>query len=83
MQMPSTVACAKAPAKKLTWSQAAQKLFKWLKKKKLYHKEYVLAYDKKEGKKYVFHYFEDMETHTATVNWYYVHSVTGKITSMF
>lgn len=37
----------------------------------------------RKGKKYLFHYYEDMETHTSTVNWYYVNSKTGKIIPMF
>ncbi|RKI43269.1 hypothetical protein D7V86_00725 [bacterium D16-51] len=82
--IPSVAVDAKTPVRKLTWKQAMRKLVKWLKKKKLYNKKYVLSYDgHMEGKKYLFHYYEDMGTHTATVNWYYVHSKTGKITPMF
>ena len=52
-------------------------------KNNLYNSKFVLAYAGKKGKKYLFHYYEDMETHTATVNWYYVNSKTGKIIPMF
>ena len=54
-----------------------------VKEKEIIQKSYKLAYEGMEGKKYTFQYYQDMGTHTATINWYYVHKSTGKITSMF
>lgn len=73
----------KAVAKKLNRDQARKELVKWLKRNNQYNKKYILAYNKKDGNTYVYHYYEDMPTHVATVNWYYVNSRTGKITSEF
>lgn len=66
----------------LTWKQAGKILRNWLEKNKLYNEKYHLAFERKEGGKYLFHYYEDMPDHTATINWYYVDSKTGKITVM-
>ena len=81
--VPQTETQTVVQAKTLTKKQAKKKLVKWLKKKGLYNKSYRLAYEGMEGKKYTFQYYQDMGTHTATINWYYVHKSTGKITSMF
>ena len=81
--IPQTQISYIAKAKTLTKKQAKKKVVKYLKKKKIYKKKYILAYDSKHGKKYLFHYYEDMKTHTATINWYYVNMKTGKITAMF
>ena len=81
--IPQTQISSIAKAKTLTKKQAAKKVVKYLKKKKIYKKKYILAYDSKHWKKYLFHYYEDMKTHTATINWYYVNMKTGKITAMF
>ena len=65
----------------LTVKQAKKKLIKWLRK----HDQMgdVVEYNSREGKKYLFHVYDDMGSHTATRGWYYVHRKTGKITSMF
>lgn len=72
-----------ASAKTLTKKQAKKKLITYLKKKKLYNDHYFLSYDHMEGKKYVFQYYESLDTHIHTINWYYVHKQTGKITALF
>ena len=69
--------------KKLTKAQAKKKVIKYLKKKKLWKKSYRLEYDHKSGNKYVFHYYEFVTDHTATINWYDVNIRTGKITAEF
>lgn len=81
--IPQTQISSIAKTKTLTKKQATKKVVKYLKKKKIYKKKYILAYDSKHEKKYLFHYYEDMKTHTATINWYYVNMKTGKITAMF
>lgn len=72
-----------AAKKKLTKAQAKKKVIKYLKKKKLWKKSYRLEYDHKSGNKYVFHYYEFVTDHTATINWYNVNIRTGKITAEF
>ena len=73
-----------AAKKKLTKKQAKKKLKKWLKKKGIWNPDvYILAYDHKEGNEYVFQYYEQLEDHTATYDWYNVNSKTGKITALF
>ena len=62
---------------------AKKKVIKYLKKKKLWKKSYRLEYDHKSGNKYVFHYYEFVTDHTATINWYDVNIRTGKITAEF
>lgn len=74
---------AQAARKKLTKKQARKKVVKYLKKNKIWNKDYYLEYDHKSGNKYVFHYYEMMSDHTATVNWYDVNIRTGKITPEF
>lgn len=69
--------------KTLTVKQATVKLEKWLKDNNKTVKDAILVYDHKEGNNYVFQYYNDMGTHTATINWYYVNCKTGKITAMF
>lgn len=72
-----------AAKKKLTKKQARIKVVNYLKKKKEWKSYYYLDYDHKSGNEYVFHYYEMMSDHTATINWYEVNIKTGKITSMF
>ena len=74
---------AQAARKKLTKKQARKKVVKYLKKNKIWNKDYNLECDHKEDNKYVFHYYEFVTDHTATINWYYVNIRTGKITPMF
>ncbi|MBQ9632337.1 MAG: hypothetical protein IJV04_05425 [Lachnospiraceae bacterium] len=70
-------------AKALSRKQAEKKLLKWLKKNGEYRKNLILVYDSTQDGKYMFRYFENMDDHIATVNWYYVDKKTGHITSMF
>ena len=79
--MPQAVTVAKA--KTLTKKQARKKLVNYLKNQNLFNSQYQLVFDHKEGNDYVYHYYEDMGTHTATVNWYYVNKKSGKVTAMF
>ena len=69
---------------KMTWKKAKKKLVRWMKKRGEYNKNYDLVYDHydNEQKQYVFHYYNFVNDHTATMNWYYVSKKTGKITSM-
>lgn len=69
---------------KMTWKKAKKKLVRWMKKRGEYNKDYDLVYDHydNEQKQYVFHYYNFVNDHTATMNWYYVSKKTGKITSM-
>ncbi len=69
---------------KMTWKKARKKLVKWLKKRGEYNKKYDLVYDHydKGEKQYVFHYYNFVGNHSATINWYYVSKKTGEITSM-
>ncbi len=81
---PGTACVSEAKTKaKLTKKQAFKKVLKYLKKKKIRCKKFCWTYAGIEGKRYLFHVFEDMETHTATIGWYYVNKNTGKVTSMF
>ncbi|MCI5587325.1 MAG: hypothetical protein MR384_05520 [Lachnospiraceae bacterium] len=79
----NTVIEIQAAQKKLTKKQARNKLVKYLKKKKKWKASYHLDYDHTSGNKYVFHYYEVLSDHTATVNWYDVNIRTGKITPWF
>ncbi len=81
-ELPNAVSTSEA-AVKYSKKKARKKLVKYLKKHKEYKKKYKLVYDHTEGKRYVFHYYEDTVTHTSTVNWYYVNKKTGKIKAMF
>ena len=72
-----------AARKKLTKKQARTKVVKYLKKNKIWNSSYYLEYDHKSGNNYVFHYYEMMSDHTATVNWYDVNAKTGKVTPLF
>ena len=72
-----------AAQKKLTKKQARNKLIKYLKKKKIWKASYHLDYDHKSGNKYVFHYYEVLSDHVATVNWYDVDIKSGKISPWF
>ena len=65
----------------LTKAQAKKKLKKWLKKKGYWYKKAKIAYERTEGKKYLFRVYEVMPDHEATSGWYYVHRKTGKVTS--
>ena len=50
----------------------------YLKKKKEWKSYYYLDYDYKSGNEYVFHYYEMMSDHIATINWYEVSVYNGK-----
>ena len=76
----TTQAEAKA---KLTKKQARKKLIQYLKDVGIWKSGYKAEYDSTEGNKYLFHVYENVDDHTATVGWYYVNKNNGKITSMF
>lgn len=78
-----TYKCKITVKKNLTVKQAEDKLRKWIAKNGQESSGAMLFYDHMEGDNYVFHYFCDMGTHTATINWYYVNKKTGKIKPMF
>ena len=43
----------------------------------------VIEIDHKEDEFYIIHAYESMPDHTATFNWYRVHSKTGEVSNMF
>lgn len=78
-----TYKCKITVKKNLTMKQAKAKLRKWIAKNGHESSGAILRYDHMDGDNYVFQYYHDMGTHTATMNWYYVNKKTGKIKAMF
>lgn len=69
--------------KKISKKQARKKVVKYIKKYGNWNTSYYLDYDHNGKNTYVFHYYEMMSDHTATVNWYDVNWNTGKVKPEF